>query len=269
MSDTEDMNHNREDTLMIRLFPLLLCLGFSATATAQGSFVTYEVNGETYEGFYINPSEEAPMVLLLHDWDGLTEYEIKRSVMLADLGYAVFAADLFGKGVRPTAVEDKKQHTGELYKDRAKMRALMEGARDKAWDIGGNRETVAMGYCFGGAAVLELARSGAELQGFATFHGGLGTPEGQGYENVKAPLLVMHGSADRMISMEDFANLAKALEADKAPHEMITYGGARHAFTVFGIERYNEQADTESWARFTRFLKTQLGPEPPGLLPHQ
>ena len=95
---------------------------------ASGESFTYEVNGEPYEGYFVSPSAGAPLVLLIHDWDGLTDYEVKRADMLAEMGYAVFAADLFGAGVRPTAVEDKRQHTGELYKDRAKMRALMNGA---------------------------------------------------------------------------------------------------------------------------------------------
>ena len=99
---------------------------------AKGSLVTYQVNGQSYEGYYISPSKQAPLVLLIHDWDGLTDYEIKRANMLAELGYAVFAVDLFGAGVRPTEVTDKRQHTGELYKDREKMRALMKGALDTA-----------------------------------------------------------------------------------------------------------------------------------------
>ena len=162
---------------------------------ATGAPVTYQVNGQSYEGYYISPSERAPFLLLIHDWDGLTDYEIKRANMLADLGYAVFALDLFGAGVRPTTTEDKRQLTGALYKNREKMRALMYGALDAARQKGANIENaVAFGYCFGGAAVLELARSGADLKGFATFHGGLQTPEGQNYAKARGKFLIMHGS---------------------------------------------------------------------------
>jgi dienelactone hydrolase len=198
-------------------------------------------------------------VLLIHDWDGLTNYEIKRANMLADLGYAVFALDLFGAGMRPTEVKDKRQHTGELYKDREKMRVLMKGALDTAKSKGANVENaVAFGYCFGGAAVLELARSGADLKGFATFHGGLKTPQGQNYSNTRGEILVMHGSADTAITMDQFADLAKELESAGVVHEMITYGGAQHAFTVFGGKRYQETADKKSWKRFTEFLADTL-----------
>jgi dienelactone hydrolase len=226
---------------------------------AKGSLVTYQVNGQSYEGYYISPSNQAPFVLLIHDWDGLTDYEVKRANMLAELGYAVFALDLFGAGVRPTEVKDKRQHSGELYKDREKMRALMKGALDTAKNKGAIIENaVAVGYCFGGAAVLELARSGADLKGFATFHGGLKTPEGQNYAKTRGKFLIMHGSADSAITMDQFADLAKELESAGVDHEMITYGGAQHAFTVFGKNRYQETADKKSWKRFTEFLADTL-----------
>lgn len=225
----------------------------------EGRTVDYTVNGQPYEGYYIAPAPGAPLVLLIHDWDGLTGYEIKRAGMLAKRGYAVFAADLFGKGVRPTEVTDKKQHTGELYKDRDKMRALMNGALDEARKLGANTDkSVAMGYCFGGAAVLELARSGAPMIAFVTFHGGLATPEGQDYSRTKGYVLVFHGTADTAITMEDFASLANQLEAAGVKHEMITYGGAPHAFTVFDSDRYRKDADIRSWARFTGYLKKNL-----------
>jgi dienelactone hydrolase len=226
---------------------------------ATGAAVTYQVDGKDYEGYSISPSSRAPLVLLIHDWDGLTDYEIKRANMLAKLGYAVFAADLFGAGVRPTEMKDKRQHTGELYENREKMRALMNGALAAAKANGANIDNaVAAGYCFGGAAVLEWARSGVNLKGFATFHGGLKTPPGQNYGNTKGALLIMHGSADKYITMDQFADLTQELETAGIAHEMITYGGADHAFTVFGQPRYQETADKKSWQRFQEFLAERL-----------
>ncbi len=240
-----------------------ICMAFmlaATTAAAAGKAVTYEINGQPYEGYYTSPSPGAPLVLLIHDWDGLTDYEIQRAEMLGKMGYAVFAADLFGAGVRPTEVKDKRQHTGELYKDRAKMRALLNGALKQAGLQGANTSNaVAMGYCFGGAAVLELARSGADMKGFVTFHGGLKTPEGQDYSRTRGKLLILHGTADTAITMDQFAALANELEAKGGAHEMITYGGAPHAFTVFGSDRYREDADKKSWKRFTEFLAETLG----------
>jgi dienelactone hydrolase len=162
---------------------LLTVLAFfllTASALAAGHVVPYSVNGEQFEGYYVSPAAGAPLVLLVHDWDGLTDYEVKRAEMLAKMGYAVFAVDLFGKGVRPAAMEDRKKVTGALYSDRARMRALLNGGLAAAKSAGGNvKNAVAIGYCFGGSAILELARSGADLKGFVAFHGGLETPAGQ------------------------------------------------------------------------------------------
>ena len=238
---------------------ILIALAIAGSADADGRSVTYKVGGAPYEGYYIDAGAKAPLVVLIHDWDGLTDYEIKRSNMLYRMGYTVFAADLFGAGVRPTQTEEKRRLTGELYANRAQMRTRIAGAVEQARSMGANTgNAVVMGYCFGGAAVLEFARSGADMKGFVTFHGGLRTPEGQNYAQAKGRYLILHGTADTSVTMDDFANLAKELEQNKIPHEMITYGGAPHAFTVFGSERYRENADRKSWQRFSEFLTATL-----------
>jgi len=241
------------------IFTFVLVLMISSTAAAAGKSIVYEVNGASYEGYYTGASGNAPLILLVHDWNGLTDYEIKRADMLAKMGYTVFAVDLFGAGARPTKVEDKRQHTGELYKDREKMRGLLNVALKTAQSQGANTgNAVAMGYCFGGAAVLEFARSGADMKGFVTFHGGLKTPEGQDYSKAKGKFLILHGTADTAVSMQDFAALANELEANGVSNGMISYGGAPHAFTVFGEDRYRADADKKSWKRFTEFLDETL-----------
>ncbi|MCG9552097.1 dienelactone hydrolase family protein [Vibrio sp. Isolate31] len=226
-------------------------------AAHSGENVIYQVDGMEYEGYWSEASDQAPLVLLILDWDGLTDYEKKRSEMLNELGYNVFAIDLFGKDIRPTEVKDKKQHTGELYNDREKMRALLNAGAMEAQRLGGSLDNnVMMGYCFGGAAVLEATRAGIPSKAYVTFHGGLSTPKRQDYSQTKAPVVVFHGTADSMITMEDFGSLATQLESTKAPHEMITYSGAPHAFTVFGSNNYHHEADQKSWQRFTHVLET-------------
>ena len=245
----------------------LLCGFFMVLVTQhafayEGRSIPYKIGEKTYEGYYIVTGKWAPFVLLIHDWDGLTDYEITRARMLAKLGYTVFAADLFGKGIRPEKIEDKKRLTDELYKDRTKMRALMHGALVEAGRLGARVDNgVAVGYCFGGAAVLELARSGEPLKGFVVFHGGLETPPDQDYSGVRGKVLILHGAADKVVTMDQFADLAKKLESAKIVHEMIAYGGAGHAFSVFGGERYNEHADKKSWKRFIAFLEETLKEE--------
>lgn len=243
----------------MKTFLMIVMLLFSPVLYAAGNFVTYSSNGDTYEGYFTSPSPGAPLVVIVHDWDGLTDYEVKRAGMLADMGYAVFAVDLFGKGVRPTKTSDKRALTGALYKDRQKMRRLLNAGLMAAKRSGGNiDQAVAAGYCFGGAAVLEFARSGADLKGFVSFHGGLATPGGQDYSGTKGSVVVFHGTADKAVSMQQFADLAARLESAGIQHEMVTYSGAPHAFTVFGSSRYREDADMKSWKRFGEVLSTTL-----------
>ena len=221
-----------------------------------GTAVDYSVGKISFEGYIENAGAEAPMVLLIHDWDGLTEYEIKRADMLADLGYSVFCIDLYGKGVRPREIEDKRKCTRMLAEDRPKMRAYMAGAMEFAKGRGLNTANcVAMGYCFGGTAVLELARFGAGLKGYATFHGGLDLPEGQDYSQVSGAFLIMHSTGD---GMDAFGALACGLQDAKVSSQMITYSGAPHGWTVFGGRSYREKPDRQSWNLFTEYLNEVL-----------
>jgi len=244
----------------MKVLSTLSCLLLLATsAVAAGSAVDYEVDGVVFQGYYVAPSADAPLVLLIHDWDGLNDYEIKRAEMLSALGYTVFAADLFGKGIRPATIDERRQRTGALYADRPRLRALLHGALTVAKRQGARIDNaVAAGYCFGGAAVLEMARSGADLKGFVSFHGGLDLPPGQDYTKVRGSVLILHGTADSSVSMNDFAALAVALETAAVSHEMITYSGAPHAFTVFGSDRYRQDADQKSWRRFCDYLAATL-----------
>jgi len=230
-------------------------------AAQAGEVVNYTVDGEAFEGYAAKAEGSSKgLVLVIHDWDGLTDYEVKRAEMLAAMGYDAFAVDLYGKGNRPVETGAKKAETGKLYKDRERMRSLILGGLTEARKSG-TQPTVVMGYCFGGAATLELARSGkaSDITGYATFHGGLKTPDGQSYSASTPPILVAHGGADTSITMDHVAGLAVELEAAKVPYEIQVYSGAPHAFTVFGSDRYREVADTQSWDAFGDFLADNLG----------
>lgn len=226
-----------------------------------GETVDYQINGKGYTGYFARAEGPARgLVLIIHDWDGLTGYEMKRADMLAQMGYDAFAVDLYGKGNRPVETAAKKAETAKLYKDRETMRKRILAGLAEARKRSG-KGVVVMGYCFGGAAVLELARSGqAEgVKGYATFHGGLATPEGQSYKAGTAPIFIAHGGADASITMDQVAKLAQELEAAGITYEIEIYSGAPHAFTVFGESRYQERADKKSWAAFQDFLKEALG----------
>ncbi len=244
-------------TLVLASSLAILTLTASQTASAITSKnITYTVDNQAYEGYYAHADvPNAPFILLIHDWDGVTDYERTRADMLAKEGYNVLAADMFGAGVRADTMEAKKALTGALYDDRAKMRRLLTGALNVGQQQGNNvAEGVTMGYCFGGTVALELARAGFPQKAFVPFHGAFEIPAGQNYDNTKGEILVFHGTADEAVSLESFTALGKTLEAAKVPHEMVTYSGARHAYTVFGSDRYDERADTRSWKRYMDFL---------------
>lgn len=242
------------------------CLLFAASsvqaAGPNGESIAYEVDGESFQGYLASPQEESKgTVLIIHDWDGLNEYEQLRAEMLAEQGYAAFAVDLYGEGNRPESVDARKAETKKLYEDRERMRQLTLAGLEQAREKGAPDNTVVMGYCFGGAVVLEMARS-ADVEGvtgYASFHGSLGTPEGQQWpEEGVAPILVAHGGADESVTMDDVATLSEELEAVGATYEIQVYSGAPHAFTVFDGDRYQERADEQSWNAFLGFLDQQL-----------
>jgi len=236
-------------------------LAAGATMASAGEMVSYSAAGSDYEGYYAPAEGDAKgLVLVIHDWDGLTDYERTRADMLAEMGYDAFSLDLYGAGNRPETTEAKKAETGKLYEDREAMRTRILAGLEAARGQSDENMAVVMGYCFGGAAVLELARSGQaeNVAGYATFHGGLSTPEGQSYPDDTPPILISHGGADTSISIEDAAMLAKTLEDAGITYELDIYSGAPHAFTVFGSDRYQEVADTKSWADFTDFLERYL-----------
>ena len=158
-------------------------------------------------------------------------------------------------------VEARRAETGKLYQDREAMRSRILGGLETARAQGADLPAVVMGYCFGGAATLELARSGEaeDMVGYASFHGGLETPEGQSWAGVDTPLLIMHGGADSSVTIDHVASLWTELEASGTPYEIQVYSGAPHAFTVFGSDRYQERADQESWQAFSDFLAEQFG----------
>lgn len=237
-------------------FSLLSLVGLMVGTTAAGSSVDYSVGDVAFEGYIEKGDADDPLILLIHDWDGLTDYEIKRATMLREEGYSVFAIDLYGKGVRPTEIADRKKCMSILTGDRPKMRTYMKGALEFAKEQGLNTENcVAMGYCFGGTAVLELARSGEPLKGFVTFHGGLETPAGQDYSNAKGAYQIHHSITD---GMPPFSALSEALEKEGLPAQLISYTGAPHGWTVFGSPRYRARQDEESWEFFTEFLDELL-----------
>jgi dienelactone hydrolase len=270
--NTGEFQAGGETTVLRKLFIALVVIGavmVAAIARADiiDESVVYTINNQPYEGYFVRNTgfgDSQPIVLVVHDWDGLGDYERRRAQMLAEQGYAAFAVDLYGQGVRPETTEESRAESQKLYRDRAAMRNRLFAGLEQAQQMMGvdPEQVVAMGYCFGGAAVLEFARAGADLDGFVSFHGGLETPEGQDYSQVQGPILVLHGGNDPVAPMTQVTDLANAMTAANVKYDMEIYGGARHSFTVWGAEgdssQYDAQADIKSWNALMTFLDEQV-----------
>jgi dienelactone hydrolase len=244
----------------MRWLGLAVVMALNSLAAHAGDSVAYSVDGEAFEGYRAKPAGASKgLVVVIHAWGGLTPYEEKRADMIAALGYHAFALDLYGKGNRPTGTDARRKEATKLYDDRARMRKLLLAGLKEA-RAGGDMPAVVIGYCFGGAAALELARSGQAqgVKGYVTFHGGLKTPQGESYPAGTPPLLILHGGADTSVTMDDVAALSRELEAQHLPYEIEVYSGAPHGFTIFDSPAYRKGADEKSWAAFTNFLAAKL-----------
>jgi dienelactone hydrolase len=242
---------------------LLLATAPAFAFIPEGETVRYSNNEEAFEGYYAaahGPSKGS--VIIIHDWDGLDDYERQRADMLAKQGYDAFALDVFGAANRPQALADKQAATNRLYQDRERMRQLTQAGIEAAKAQGADDNSVLLGYCFGGTVTLEMARAGQAdgIVGYASFHGGLDTPDGQQYETDTAPIFIAHGGADSIVSLDDVAMLAGELEEATAEYEIGIYANAPHAFSVFGSDRYHETADKRSWETFSNWLSDNIAP---------
>jgi dienelactone hydrolase len=207
--------------------------------------------------------------VVVPEWWGVNEYVKRRGRMLAELGYAAFVADMYGDGKVTTDAAQAGEWAGAVRGDRALMRervnAAVAAARQQ--DVVDDAKVAAIGYCFGGTTVLELALSGSDVKGVASFHGGLDFPSLENDAgNVKSQVLVLHGAADPMVPPAQVEALEKALTDAGVKHEIVQYEGAVHSFTnpdagkagIDGVE-YHEQADKESWEKLQEFLKQIFG----------
>lgn len=184
--------------ILAALVAIGIAVGLAPAARANivAESVVYSVDGQSFEGYFAineNFSESHPLVLVVHDWNGLDDYEKRRAQMLAEQGYAAFAVDLYGQGVRPTNRDESRAQSSALSADRSTMRSRLMAGLAEAQSMDGidDSQVVAIGYCFGGGAVLEMARAGMDVDGFVVFHGSLATPEGQDYSQTQGSILVL------------------------------------------------------------------------------
>jgi dienelactone hydrolase len=245
----------------------LLCMGvLSASAEMVSKPVEYKQGETVLEGYLVSDNSlqgKRPAVLVVHQWKGLGDYEKKRAEMLARLGYNVFAADIYGKGVRPQTMQAAAAEASKYKNDRALLRERVRAALEVlANDPNTERGRIAaMGYCFGGTTVLELARSGAEIAGVVSFHGGLSNPTPADAKNIKAKILALHGADDPNVPPKEVAAFEEEMRQGGVDWQLVAYGGAVHSFTDWNAGNdnskgaaYNERADRRSWEAMKQFF---------------
>ena len=256
----------------MKLKPLLAlsAVFVAATATAHAKMITrnvdYKQGGATLQGYLAYDDSfkgKRPGVLIAHQWLGLTDYEKERARMLAQMGYVAFALDIYGKGKRPKNTTEAGKLSGQYKANRPLLRNRARAAvitLRKMPNVDVNRLAI-IGYCFGGGTALELARSGADLKGFVTFHGSLDTPTPEDAKNIKGKVLVLHGADDPFSPMKDVLALMAEMKAAKVNYEVDLYGDTVHSFTEKDAgslkmdgAAYNAQSDARSWARMKAFF---------------
>jgi dienelactone hydrolase len=241
-----------------------------AHAKVVGEEVSYQAGDTTLKGYlaYDNSIKgKRPGILVVHEWWGLNDYARKRARMLAELGYVAFALDMYGNGKQATHPEDAQKFSSEIANNMPLAKQRFEAALEvlKSKPETDTRSIAAIGYCFGGSVVLQMAREGEPLVAVASFHGGLGTAHPAQPGAVKAKIMVAHGGEDPFSKPEDLTNFIAEMNKAGAYYRIHIYSGAKHSFTnpdadKFGTKfnlplQYNAAADRDSWQELQDFLQ--------------
>ncbi|MBI2070678.1 MAG: dienelactone hydrolase family protein [Elusimicrobia bacterium] len=249
---------------------IFLALMINASSIAHAEIKTQTIaykHGTTelqgYLAYDDTKKSKLPGIIVVHEWKGHGDYVRRRAEMLAKLGYVAFAIDMYGKGIFAKDHQEAAKLAGMYKGDRKLMReralsGLEVLKKQKNVDTS---NLAAIGYCFGGTTVLELARAGAPLKGVASFHGALDTPMPAQPGQVKAKVLVLHGADDKHVN-QDLEAFKDEMRNAKADWQLTAYGGAVHSFTVPEAGNdptkgaaYNEKADKRSWQAMKSFFE--------------
>lgn len=249
--------------LVFIIISLYLSLGAAAVKTEIISYSSGQDEMEGVLAFDDTDAKPKPGLLIVHDWMGLGNFTRDKAIKLAKQGYVAFAVDVYGKGIRPKDATEAGKFAGKYKNDRNLFRAHMKAAYDL---LRSRKEVVAekiavFGYCFGGTAALELARSGVPLRGTGSFHGGLANPSPVDTKNIHGRVLILHGADDPFVSTQEVNAFKQEMTEAKIKFDFISYPGAVHAFAVPAAGNnvksgaaYDAKADKESWTAFQKFL---------------
>lgn len=251
---------------------LMAMVTWLATMEAQGKVNTRRLeytDGPTrlagYLAFDDTAAGRRPGVLVVHEWWGLNDFARKKAEQVAELGYVALAVDLYGDGLTTSDREEAARLSGQFKSDPARLRRRIQAglealAREPNVDAG---RIAAIGFCFGGTTVLQLAYSGADVAGVVSFHGGLAVPAAG--DRVRTRILVLHGADDPFIPPDEIERFQKAMREVRADWQMVYYGNAVHSFTnpdargeIPGAQ-YDPRAAQRSWEHMRVFLREVFG----------
>ncbi|NWG86260.1 MAG: dienelactone hydrolase family protein [Hydrogenophilaceae bacterium] len=260
---------------MRKLIPIFaaLTLGFgigTAQAEVRGHEITYKSDGTTLKGYIAYDDKvkgKRPGVLVVHEWWGHNDYARKRADMLAEMGYTALAVDMYGDGKSANHPDDAKKFMMAVTSNMATLKARFEAGMnalkaDASVDAG---NIAAIGYCFGGGTVLNMARAGTDLKGVISYHGSLGTKTPAELGKVKARIAVFTGADDPYAPAAQVEAFKQEMDQAGVDYKVTVYPGAKHSFTNPDADRYGQQfnmplaynaeADKDSWAQTDAFLR--------------
>jgi dienelactone hydrolase len=257
------------------IYPLLAMLsGALLSAPAAAKVVTgtvpYQYEGKTYQGYFAYDDAKKgprPGVLVVHEWWGLNDYTKSRTRQLAELGYVAFAPDMYGDGKTTSDPKEAQALSSAVSSQPGQLSALSRAGLDvlrKQPYVDGDK-LAAIGFCFGGTTVLQLAYSGVPLKAVVTFHAGLVVPDEKQAAAIRTPIVILHGDEDPFNKPETVDGVRKALDAAKVDWYLVSYGNAVHAFSNPGSDSYkipgiayNEKAARRSWEEMQRFFNERF-----------
>lgn len=247
---------------LIALFTLISAMAGAAVVEKPLEYKAGDVVCEGWQAYDDAVRGKRPSVLIVHQWTGVSDNEKMRAKMLAELGYNVLVADVYGKGIRPVPPEASKE-AGKYKSNRPLLRDRVNAAlgvlsKDARTDTA---KIACIGYCFGGTAAIELGRSGAPIKGIVSFHGSLDSPNPADGKNIKAKVLALHGADDPFVAAKDLAAFEQEMKDCGVDYKLVQYPGAVHSFTQISAghdnskgSAYNEAADKASWEEMKAFF---------------
>ncbi|MDO9181549.1 MAG: dienelactone hydrolase family protein [Bacteriovorax sp.] len=245
---------------------LIGLMAMTAEAKINLEKIEYKSGDKTFEGVVAFDSAikgKKPGIIVFHNWMGITAETESKITELAKLGYVAMAGDIYGKGVRPKDTKEAGELATMYKSDRLLLRervnlALATLSKNSHVDA---KKLLATGYCFGGTAALELARSGADILGTVSFHGGLSNPSPLDAKNIKGQVEVYHGGVDPYVPADEVAAFKKEMDEAKVQYQFTAFSGTVHSFTEKGAgddiskgAAYNAVADRRSWEGMKNFF---------------